>query len=938
MQLGDSVFYLSTNGFATRFAKSLSHLRFVFENFLKIPGWGCAINASQVEVKFAAAVEKKSAEEATNYSLESYTGSITPKLVDNTTVVLTLEPDKVASLQQESKTLTVANVKSAADESKKVETFSGKVTFLDLTLPQAVEAKLIGPGKVQVYFSEPVYTDSGVGFLIDGGQYSVTVDSVVEPATKSVILSTGALSQGTHTVTVNPDGDKAVKDGAGLFVAKTDIQFNVTADVTAPALVSATASSQNTVVLTFDEPIQGIAAGAVYHTAKIAEYSNSAAAEPVPGSDKKQWKVTFANPLPTGTLTINVDKEAVEDNFGNKNANVLSATVSVSSDTVKPTVTELKVVSASRLTIAFSEDVTGADVKANYKITDRAGKAVGFNVIYNATDKKATIDFTSTLKEGETYTVEVTGIKDKAVVPNEIDKYTTSFTVADKTPPSVDGGLYDVTNRKITIFFSEAMNGTELLDKSKYTLVTNTGKQVALPSTATVAVGPNNSSVNITLPTVVKDNEGNNIINDINKVIVGQLSDLSGNKTNVFTEVEVSTEAGTIGASDVAEDSAVTVDTRTVKFFIKKPLKTIVAADFKVNNKDVEFAQYVNKTVDGIYGSEITLQVKAADKWSTDETPAIATKSGTLKSVSLYGDTFAPDTTLATAADAVAPALADINDDKKVDGKDLVLVGNADGDIESIVVSFTEDLQSGTVSIEDFEVVGHTVSNTKLDSSDASKVVITLKTPADAPDNFTVRFVGAVSDLEGNTYTGNGVELANATVAKVAQDADDLSENETAVTGVAVEFADGKVTVKNNLAVDADGKVTGDAATELSDQTPGAGSDAGKSYVGYTVSAPENGELAAAIVYQGTEELGDAKDDAGTSSSKGYINFYQAVAQGYNSSDEPIAKDGNRDDISYWKPFDFETKNYTIKWVYTDGTVKFTTFTVESDFEPVTTP
>ncbi|NNV01317.1 Ig-like domain-containing protein [Brevibacillus sp. MCWH] len=706
-----------------------------------------AINASQIEVKFGAAVEKKSAEDLNNYTISAANvDKVKATLVDSKTVVLTLDPsDAVAEgLNQSTVSVTVSNVKSATDATKKIPNFSGKVSFLDLTVPQAVEAKLIGPGKVQVFFSEPVFATSDGGFLIDGGQYSVNRGDF-DYATKSVILETGDLSLGNHTVTVNPDGDKVVKDGAGLFVAKTDIPLTVAEDTTAPTLVSGTAESQYEVVLTFDEPITGLSKEAVYHTANTADYQ-ATSVEEVTGSNKTQWKVTFKNPLPTGNLTIYVAKEAVQDNFGNKNSQVLSTTVSVVADTTKPSVTELKVVSANRVTLTFSEDVVGADSKANYKITDKDGKLVtGYSISYQ--DKVATIDFTSALKEGATYNIEVTGIKDKAVVPNEMDKFTTSFTVADKTAPTVnEEGLYDKEAHKITIFFSEPMNGTDLLDKSKYTLVTDK-VQVGLPSDAVVAVGPNNTSVNITLPSVVEDDEGNDITNNIKKVIVGQLRDLAGNKTaKVFTEVIVSTSAGTIDG--VVADSAKTIDTRTVQFSINKPMKTIVADDFTVNGEDVVFAQYENKTLnDGTYGAVITLRVAKA--WATDAKPVIKTKNTTMKSVSMYGDKFAADKTLATAADGLAPELADVTGDGKVDGKDLTYAYDAKGNVTKVTVSFTEALKKSTLSVDDFEVPGYTVADLEL-VGNGKQVEITLDPVVENGTSFKVNFVGSVSDENGN--------------------------------------------------------------------------------------------------------------------------------------------------------------------------------------------
>lgn len=549
-------------------------------------------------------------------------------------------------------------------------------------------------------------------------------------------------------------------------------------------MASATANSQYEVVLTFDEAITGLNKANVYHTAKTAAYTADDVEEVV-GSNGTQWKVTFKNPLPTGNVTISIDKEAIQDAFGNKNSSVLSKTVSVAADTVKPTVTELKVVNASQVTLSFSEEVTGADSKANYKVTDKDGKTVtGYSIVYN--EKKATITFNPVLKEGATYTIELIGVKDKAVVPNEIEKYVTNFTVADKTPPKVsENGVYDKEARKIVIFFSEAINGTDLLDKSKYTLVAG-NVQVALPSSASVAVGPNNTSVNITLPTVVKDANDNDITNAIDKVIVGQVRDLAGNKTaTVFSTVDLSSDAGELTGENVVEGSAVTVDTKTVQFTINKPMKTVVAADFTVNDKAVKFAKYENKTLkNGTYGSVITLQV--AEAWNTDATPAIKTTDEP-KSVSMYGDKFASSTTLAaTSEDGVAPAIKDKNGDNKLNGEDLEYTFDGKGNVTSVTVTFTEALKQSTLSVDDFEVPGYTVADLNLVGS-GKQVKIDLKPVAEKGTSFKVNFVGSVSDLNDNVF--NTAKEITVLPAHYADGSDDAAAKAAAIEAANTKLA-----------------------------------------------------------------------------------------------------------------------------------------------------
>ncbi|MCM3625141.1 hypothetical protein M4D70_23235, partial [Brevibacillus borstelensis] len=108
MQLGDSIFYRSTNGCATRFAKSLSRLRFVSENSAKFPGWGCAINLTSVTIKLNKAVDEVT---AANFSIPGLTVASATLSQDKKTVTLAVTGAKVST----SYTVTISGVKIDAE-------------------------------------------------------------------------------------------------------------------------------------------------------------------------------------------------------------------------------------------------------------------------------------------------------------------------------------------------------------------------------------------------------------------------------------------------------------------------------------------------------------------------------------------------------------------------------------------------------------------------------------------------------------------------------------------------------------------------------------------------------------------------------------------------------------------------------------------------------
>ncbi|OLN24129.1 hypothetical protein BTO30_01575 [Domibacillus antri] len=725
-----------------------------------------ALNLKQFTVTFNQTVDKTSAEDKANYQFNKTAlagGDVVKLNEDGKSVTVTLAS---ANTNQDVKEVAVKDVKNA--DGVKVSDYKVDVTFLDLTIPTVVSAKQIAPNEVQVFFSEPV---QGTGFLIDGGKYSATVKSY-DDATNSVILTTGTLENGEHTITVNTNTGDTVRDYAGLKLAKSDVKFTVAADTTAPTLVSAEAKTQTEVVLTFSEQIDAATLGTnVYHTAETAAYKASTVT-PVAGSNGTQFTVAFSNPIPAGTATFLVSKEAAKDNFSNKNSAVLQVTAPVAVDTVKPAVTGFKYIDTKKAEITLSEEVTGADVRGNFKVTDKDGKAVDFTISgYTDKDKKLTINFTSALKEGAQYKLEVTGLKDKAVVPNEMLKYTNTFTATDVTGPTVSTtGIYNTTDRTVTVFFNEPVDGTTALDKSKYTLrYASDTKELALPTDATVSLGGNNTSVTIKLPTTVKDSAGTDISSSISGLVVGQVKDVAGNNSNTFTLVGFA-PAGNLGAADVITGSAKTTDTRTVQFEVDTPLKSIVAADFTVNAKNVEFATFENKTLsDGSYGALVTLKVAEVDKWATAATPAIATKAITASKTLYDGGLDVSTSLVAAAKDGVAPAV-DKTGSPAVDNvvvKDNKLAnGNVgqDGIVDTIEVAFTEALKVSTVSIDDFQVSGYEVKDLTISGGNTVALEVKQAGAANMTDTFVVKLVGSISDTADNVLAASTTEYKSIAV------------------------------------------------------------------------------------------------------------------------------------------------------------------------------
>lgn len=252
LQLGGSILFRFTNGCATRFAESLSLLNFHCENQWKTPGWGCAINAKQLLVKFTAEVDADSAKNVANYTIVDKDGNpvaleagfeVTPGN-DNKSVVLTLDNGITTKTDL---VVTVKNVALKGDTTVTVPLFSTTVTVEDTVAPEVASVTSKTNGDVAtsltITYSEPVV--DGV-IKIDGVNSGFTANS-----NNGLTQTLNGLNLDANTshkleiVNLTDEGGNAQP-----LVSKT---FSIEKDVDAPAVSSVTAYGDNKFVVTFSK-------------------------------------------------------------------------------------------------------------------------------------------------------------------------------------------------------------------------------------------------------------------------------------------------------------------------------------------------------------------------------------------------------------------------------------------------------------------------------------------------------------------------------------------------------------------------------------------------------------------------------------------------------------------------------------------------------------
>lgn len=231
----------------------------------------------------------------------------------------------------------------------------------------------INAKQIQVTFTTPVDAttakDVGNYSLKRAGQNAVVLSGVTATSELSAdemtvtITLTNSLTSGANVfVAALVDGDifqvttENVKDEAKVQTVAKTTKSVVYSDTTAPTLVSATASAKTTtktINLVFSEPIDVAAA-----TATI----NGSAAIVSAGAKINEAVITSLTNLTPGT-TYTLSLLNFKDVAGNLTSpNPIPTTVTVSSDTVAPVVTDVNVVRNSSIEVTFDKDMDASTI------------------------------------------------------------------------------------------------------------------------------------------------------------------------------------------------------------------------------------------------------------------------------------------------------------------------------------------------------------------------------------------------------------------------------------------------------------------------------------------------------------------------------------------------------------------------------------------------
>ncbi|HBU85300.1 MAG TPA: S-layer homology domain-containing protein [Paenibacillus sp.] len=581
-----------------------------------------SVNLKEVDVAFDGKVDKATATDKNNYSVDKNSKGIKSitLLADGKTARLLLNESSKFT-QGTTYKVVVKNVKSSTGTVLP----QGEVSFTsaDNTLPTVTEVKALGTKVIKVTFSEPVVAPSSSNFQLDDKAY---IGSVTQGANqREVILRdyTGTITTGAHKLTTS-----LVEDYAGLKSLSATTDFTVAEDTEGPTVTEISATLEK-VTVTFNEEIDPASVTSESFYWKSGDSKKVGKATQIAAN---VYEVDFTeNRLPGYETNLFVE---VKDYSGNANS-VKEHKVTASVDLVQPRVVEVSYGTnvANELTVRFDKAVDAGDrkfftiKKGDDVIPVREVSAVdGSNKIFN-------VKFYSPLATG-TYSVKVSGVQDLTALKNTLVTYDGTFVASDNAAPSNDAVDASNISRKVALTFDREVDLGDLNNRANYYINfkkdnSSVIQRIALPTDATISVVNSGKSVVLQFPESI---DGTNVAfgptASVSQVTVSGLKSKTGQSIGI---VDFAPED--VALALVTTNGVVQKDARTFEVNFNQVIANASTSDFRINgvvptSVSIDNKKVTLKTSSDFNGSN-TIQVVTGNSIQTYSGHKITSASGT---------------------------------------------------------------------------------------------------------------------------------------------------------------------------------------------------------------------------------------------------------------------------------------------------------------------
>lgn len=742
-----------------------------------------ADNLKQFVVTFNKAVDDDSATDLGNYDLDADDADLTDASAslanDGKTVTITFDDGKEADFEEEA-VLVVSGVMD--EDENKMKEQEIEFTFNDVDFPKVVSAEVVGNDTIKAIFSEPInhaVIGSDDNFEVDGGDYIIQSEELMNNNTEINITLYSNLEEGDVELKVL----NSLEDYAGYNVAKKTLTLEVVEDEDPPEIIGFENASKSKVTLIFDNDIEINDADDdnFYHT-NTKNVAGDEKGEFEEGVDyeldgKKLTLKFIENPLPDGSATIYISKNAINDLWDNKNDKLVYK-LDIEEDTTAPTLKDIDSDGQRKIELTFSEDIAKDSIdEDSFTLLDSDGKEK--DIIRDVDHKSSTekdvlvVEFKEDL-DGE-YTIIIEDLEDDE--GNEIEKITKDFTMKDETKPKhteFKATLFKAGEKgqliKVNFDQKMALDGKySVLDKEKYVLNINGADKDLADIKAEVKIVAVNSGkeVEIRIDSKLDDSKDYLDIPTTGVTLaIGRVADAAGNYTLA------SSGTLTVGTpSDIAFEAEATADDKVVVTF-KDKLKTFEQSEFKFydsNNVEIKFERAkTGENSDG--NTTVTYTFVDANKlaYNATTTPAglaVSVTSTVTKSENRYGEKVKDDTVV--VADKIAPALAEAEDNDKDKVDDVKVTYAASGNFDTITLTFRETLDVTSISRSTFVVGNGDYKVTAVDVVDngsilKSVIILTVENKDnDILEGVSVVQESAIRDAADNAVKGISTEVGD---------------------------------------------------------------------------------------------------------------------------------------------------------------------------------
>jgi|LGOV01.1.fsa_nt_gb hypothetical protein len=584
-----------------------------------------ASNLKEVVITYNVTVDKATAEDEGNYTLDGYT--FNAELQSDGRKVILILNDNFEN--QEEFELEIDGIESDEGGYILEDYESGTLQAFDVTIPAALSIELKNPTTFEIEFSEPIDSTKAVDVEIENDIYSINSINQDGSAIVEIVLSTELPSEDDYEVVVSD-----AYDYAGLKAPTKSLVLEYVEDTDAPEATIGSAN-ESEVVLQFNEDVffydesDNLASSSELLEFFYHSYSSYKPTEVT--IDENEVTLDFTNnPLPTGSVKIvvvfNAEDGYIQDSWDNVVDENIILYATVEADDTPPTVTKIitDTDDPNTFEIYFSEEVLDSTNEDNYVIEDEENEEVEiYDIDYYSDDDEFYVEIETVDPIEGDCSIEISGVTDISVSENTIVTVTKNFTKEDELKPSLADVEAEYINGDNQIFvyvtFPEEMSisgSYSILNKNNYVV-----DGYSLDGDDTVKLFGGRDQVKITIDDTFTLSDGNDLE-------IARMADEAGNLS-----AELHQEINMYEVESLEISSAKTIDKSHLEIIIDGELDVISVTGFEVENNgssDV-FASIAYSVIDGETKIIGTLKVDQQLTSSSDLPDSISIIADVLK-------------------------------------------------------------------------------------------------------------------------------------------------------------------------------------------------------------------------------------------------------------------------------------------------------------------